>query len=959
MPLMYPVKHVFRNWKIFTALLIGIVLAATFFAAICMKVNLAAEESVEKQLSSLLIDMNFDVPLNYSNLELAHKNITDIKGVKQVDIRSSFYSPIRVSNDNFTAVYYPQMFSFPNTSKIYDEWENNPVEGIPENYTYIIAGSNLAKKVAVGDNITTSIVFDTPKYYNSTTIYVNLTVAGFAEFTDKGYNLVTGNSHYDPTSEFYDSTKYRMDIMLISWENTLEKLWTSALDSSTAQIMFSVYVDREEIINPWNIEASTEDLRKIGNKMQNEILGNYITWGYVNNNIYYTLSGYQGVFFSTIMNFALMSLPIFFVAWYLGSTVSDVSFNIRRREIGLLSTKGLSSGQIQRMFLTEALMIGLIGGLLGVFGGLILNQYYSGAINLDTLFTSRIFNPTIALVTVIFGVILAFISVFFSARRASKIPAVEALRDYSSSESTSTLWKIIAIIALILGTYKIIVFAFGLNISVLFNQLMSTGGNMFLNVIYVPLVLFDTFLTYVGPFLFFWGFTKLVIRDSTKFQGLATKISSLMGDLGALAAKNVRRNPARLAAIAFIIALIIGYSVQVTGQIASQEDYTYRQVKYQAGADIKVGIVNSTKGQLILEDVVANVSGIRNASLERVVSAPITDVSGSGYVNVKLVDPDTWGKCAYYEDEWFTGDNVERMLKEMKANNNTIILDRAVAVQLDKKLYDEVTIEFRSCPRKLRIIGFFGPEPSQNTGGIGPIPVRPTGPQGVYPETIYVSSQYWSYIPENLFNVSSPFSDVYQLESFSTTMLIGLDSNANGTEVARQIQTIEENEVHSVSSFDQLWRRTQESNDPSTFANLQIMDALGLGLLFVVISASVGTALIAIVSLKERSREATLMSVRGLSYRQLVWMFLVESMAIITFAVILGVIVGIIIVYGNVTASSAYNYQPLITQRLVFPANVVATVGTYIALIYASTIGAVIVMSSQYVTKLEKMVRAR
>ena len=88
-------------------------------------------------------------------------------------------------------------------------------------------------------------------------------------------------------------------------------------------------------------------------------------------------------------------------------------------------------------------------------------------------------------------------------------------------------------------------------------------------------------------------------------------------------------------------------------------------------------------------------------------------------------------------------------------------------------------------------------------------------------------------------------------------------------------------------------------------------------------------------------------------------MFLVESMAIITFAVILGVIVGIIIVYGNVTASSAYNYQPLITQRLVFPANVVATVGTYIALIYASTIGAVIVMSSQYVTKLEKMVRAR
>jgi ABC-type antimicrobial peptide transport system permease subunit len=128
---------------------------------------------------------------------------------------------------------------------------------------------------------------------------------------------------------------------------------------------------------------------------------------------------------------------------------------------------------------------------------------------------------------------------------------------------------------------------------------------------------------------------------------------------------------------------------------------------------------------------------------------------------------------------------------------------------------------------------------------------------------------------------------------------------------------------------------------------------------FAVLSASVGTALIAVVSLKERSREATLMSVRGLSYRQLVWMFLTESMAIITFAVILGVVVGLIIVYGNVTSTNSYTTTSLVTQRLIYPANALATIGTYIALIYASTIGAIIVMTTQYVTKLEKMVRSR
>ena len=102
-------------------------------------------------------------------------------------------------------------------------------------------------------------------------------------------------------------------------------------------------------------------------------------------------------------------------------------------------------------------------------------------------------------------------------------------------------------------------------------------------------------------------------------------------------------------------------------------------------------------------------------------------------------------------------------------------------------------------------------------------------------------------------------------------------------------------------------------NNIVTYSSLQTLDMQSFGLIFAVISASVGTALIAIVSLKERSREATLMSVRGLSYRQLVWMFLTESMAIITFAVILGVIVGIIIVYGTVASANHSTHLLTIT----------------------------------------------
>lgn len=600
------------------------------------------------------------------------------------------------------------------------------------------------------------------------------------------------------------------------------------------------------------------------------------------------------------------------------------------------------------MFLTEAVVIGLIGGALGIVGGLILNQYYAGTVNLNNLFGSQMFSPEIAIVTIIFGVALALASVFLSSRRASRLPAVDALRDYMPTDSDKPRRKILPILALILGGYKITVFLLGLNMQMLVSQLNYRGGNFFVALISVPLLLFDLAMTYFGPFLFFWGITKLVIRDTNKFQQLATKISSVMGDLGALAAKNVRRNPARLAAIAFLIAFIIGFSVQVTGQIASQQDFTLRQVQAQVGADVTVNVVNASKAQIIFDEITANVSGIRNASIERSLNAQLSDTSGT--IQIKTIDPDTWGVSAYYEQGWFSGVSLDQMLKDLKGSNNTIILDRSIAKQLNKHLYDFIAIDFNSCPRNLRIIGFFGPDPVNNNQS-----PRIAGTRLVN----YVSSPYYSYVPRDLFNMSS-YSGIYTIESFNQQILIKLNPGVNGTTVANQIRSLDPTEIYGVDSFDEEWQQSVSLNNASTFASLQILDVQGLGLVFAVISASVGTALIAIVSLKERSREATLMSVRGLSYRQLVWMFLVESMAVITFSAILGIVVGVIIVYGTVTSANASLYTAqLVTQRLIYPPNAIATLGTYVALIYASTIGAILVMTRQYVTKLERMVRSR
>jgi ABC-type antimicrobial peptide transport system permease subunit len=941
MPLLYPLKRVFRNWTLFIALLVGIILASTFFASINIKANLAAKQALDQQLSSVITDMDFSVNLNITNLAFARENISNIDGVKKVDVVARWYSlPVSLSSNNYTTIDYTQMASMPNSSRIYDEWLNKPLDGIKENETYLIAGMFLADKVAIGDNIPTVIEFPTPKFDNKTTVQLNLTVAGFADLTDLGYSLISGNIVYiSPdapvgTRQIYNYN-YKSDMLIISWENTLEKLWINA-PNGTVATTFSIYVDRDKLLSPWDTATSANNLQTVADNIQNNVLANFEAHGtYVNSMLQNALSSFQYNFTSTLFSLILVSLPVFFVAWYLGSTVSDVSFNMRRREIGLLSTKGLSSGQIQRMFLTEALAIGLIGGALGVACGLILNQALTGGFNLDTLFSPQLFNPYTMIFTIAFGIVLALLSVFRSARKAAKLPTVEALRDYMPMESDKAYRKRWPWVAFILGTYKIAVYIAGINVLQLVQNLQFQGGNYFTVLILTPFMILDQILNYIGPLLFFWGTTKLLIQNSLKFQQLTAKVSILMGDLGALAAKNVRRSPARLAAVAFLIAFIIGYGVQVTGQLASEQDYVIRQVQYQVGADVTISVINATKAPIIMGDILGNGSGIKNATIEYTTRQPDTIV--------KTVDPDSWLATAYYEQEWFSGASMEQAFNDMKADNMTIILERKVAKQYNLEIGDTFGIDFPSGPRKLKVVGFFGPEPIEVDAGFG-------GKQ-LYAVTM------WSFAPTNLFNMSSPFSDAYKLESFDTKILLKLDAGINGTAVAEQIRGLDL-EIYGVDSFDEQWQRSQQMTNLYTYSSLQIAEIQRLGLIFVVLAASVGTVLISVVSLTERRREATLMSVRGLSYRQLVWMFLTENIAVITFSVILGVSVGLIIVYGNITSSSAV-IPEIVQKRLVFSTDFIVSIASYIAMIYAATIGSILIMTRQYVTKLERMIRLR
>jgi len=124
--------------------------------------------------------------------------------------------------------------------------------------------------------------------------------------------------------------------------------------------------------------------------------------------------------------------------------IMTVSVMERTREIGILKAIGARSRTVLAMFLAEALLIGIVGGLIGVFTGYGLSFAFaymlsnliqpqsqdaaSQTLSPQRLEVHPIFSLEWTIIAVAFAVIVCIIFGLYPARKASKLNPVEALR---------------------------------------------------------------------------------------------------------------------------------------------------------------------------------------------------------------------------------------------------------------------------------------------------------------------------------------------------------------------------------------------------------------------------------------------------------------------------------------------------------------------------------------------------
>jgi putative ABC transport system permease protein len=130
-----------------------------------------------------------------------------------------------------------------------------------------------------------------------------------------------------------------------------------------------------------------------------------------------------------LLIFAYVALVV--GAFIIFNTIS-ITVAQRTREFGLLRTLGASRGQIMRAVVEEGLLLGVVGAVIGLFGGIALAPALDGlfkAFGADLPDNGTVLEARTVIVSLGVGIVVTVLAGFFPALRATRVPPIAAMRE--------------------------------------------------------------------------------------------------------------------------------------------------------------------------------------------------------------------------------------------------------------------------------------------------------------------------------------------------------------------------------------------------------------------------------------------------------------------------------------------------------------------------------------------------
>ena len=882
----YAVKRVLRGYRLFVALTIGVLIATTFFSSMVISADVLSKEAVTQELA----DVDYDARVQANNVTWSAAEFADVEqtleGLPEV-LNADRYTKFSYAHNASPRQTFNVVGLQPNSTAWHTLSNVNGTTVLAANETYVVAGSTNASYLLLGQELHANIRVFTANPPYTTTFKINLTVAGFVDIPSRTARLLSPPRYLDFGFIQIELGNWRdYNLLIVDWDLTIAPVidWYSSqenVSSLAVESGFYCQLDRNSLVNPYDIGGSSTAVSNAIAKIEDRTAA-FNTQ--VTNLLGSTLSMLSLRATGLVVSFVALAAPVIFMAWYSSTMLSDVSYNLRRREFGLLQTKGFGPKSIKRMLMLEGAIVGLIGGVAGLVIGTVL-AYIIVGVAIQSLPVVLAANPFNSVVIVVFALIMAVWSVRGPADRAAKLDPLDSLKQYIYIEEQREYKRLLPTIALVLGTYKIIAWALGINMGTLLASALST--NFILLIVVALWTPVDAFLNYVGPIFFLYGAAKILLRGSQKFQELVTTAGSrFFGAFGRLATRNVSRHPARNAALVFVVALIVSYGLYSIGSLFSQQDLLERNSLFNVGSDVSADFPSGENMSAAVESI-GSIDGVSSVALEY----ELTMSSTRGGLEVRGIDPDVWPETAFYETDWFSGSSFQDMLSNFTGEK--IILSVTVARQLDLRLGNLVALKGpgQSTNYRLEIIGFVGYR-SPLESILGSL-------------SFAFGGSYPSYVPIDFLN-DSGFIDMSVGRVLMKTL-----PGTNGTVVEQEISAI----LPQVTSTNSFTSRMME-------AQTNRFDVGGtrsrwVGVAFAVVLAIVGTGLVVSLTLKEKEYETTLLGVRGLTRGQILKALIAEVMVMVLFALLLGVGTGFIQLFGDI-ANTSQAGQQLVRPRMVF-----------------------------------------
>jgi len=244
------------------------------------------------------------------------------------------------------------------------------------------------------------------------------------------------------------------------------------------------------------------------------------------------LSGSASVITSILLSFAIVAL---FVSSMVVANTFHVLVTQRTRELGLLRCVGASAGQIRRLILGEAAILGVVSSALGVAAGIggsaLLSSVStgSGGVRLGEI----VVDPALCVIGFAAGLLMTLVAALSPARRATRVRPIEALRisDAAPTPAHGMLRLLLALALIAIGGFGLVTGA-------------TDSG--------LPLAVASGVISFLGVLLA----SSLLIPWIVRAAGASIAWTAVPARLAAL---NATRNPVRTASTA--AALLVGVTL--------------------------------------------------------------------------------------------------------------------------------------------------------------------------------------------------------------------------------------------------------------------------------------------------------------------------------------------------------------------------------------------------------------